>query len=83
MSKFVGLESNFTKVSLSCMADGALSYSWERQNENIPSSAIGDNTSTLTLVNLQLKDAGKYRCLATNDSGTTMSDYATITIKGK
>ena len=82
MSKFVGLESNFTNTSLTCKADGASSYSWEKQNDFIPSSAIGVNTNTLTLINLQLRDAGRYRCIATNDSGSTESEYATLTVKG-
>ena len=81
-SRFVGLGSNFTNVSLTCEADGASSYSWEKQDDFIPSSAIGVNTDTLTLIDLRLKDAGRYRCIATNDSGSTESDYATVTVKG-
>lgn len=82
MFKYVGLKSNFTNISLSCEADGASFYSWERKIDSIPSSAVGVNTNILTLVNLQLKDAGEYRCVATNGSGSTESDYATITIQG-
>ena len=82
ISKFVGLGSNFTNTSLTCEADGASNYSWERQSGSIPSDAIGVNTNTLTLINLRLDDAGKYRCIATNGSGSTQSDYATLTIKG-
>ena len=77
----VGLDSNFTNVSLTCKADGA-SYSWEKQDDFIPSSAIGVNTDTLTLINLRLRDAGRYRCIATNDSGSTESEYATLIVKG-
>ena len=67
---------------MTCKADGASSYRWEKQNDFIPSSAIGVNTNTLTLINLRLRDAGRYRCIATNDSGSTGSDYATLTVKG-
>ena len=82
ISKFVGLGSNFTNASLTCESDGASGYSWERQSGSIPSNAIGVNTNALTLINLRLEDADKYRCVATNGSGSTQSDYATLTIKG-
>ena len=82
MSQVVGLKSNFTNISLTCEADGASSYRWERQYDSIPSNAIGVNTNTLTLVNLRLEDAGQYRCVATNNSGTTESDYAVLILRG-
>ena len=40
------------------------------------------NTTTLTLINLQSEDAGNYRCVATNASGSSSSDYANLLIKG-
>ena len=82
MSQVVGLKSNFTNISLTCEADGASSYRWERQYDSIPSSAISVNTNTLTLINLRLEDAGQYRCVATNNSGTTESDYAVLILRG-
>ena len=83
MSQVVGLKSNFTNISLTCEAEGASTYRWERQYDSIPSNAIGVNTNTLTLINLQLKDAGQYRCVATNSSGSTDSDYAVLILRGK
>ena len=70
-------------LSLTCEADGATSYNWERQSGSIPSGAIGVNTNTLTIINLQPEDAGNYRCVATNDCGTNYSSYATVTVKGE
>ena len=82
MSQVVWLRSNFTNITLTCKADETSSYYWERQYDDIPSSAIGVNTSSLTLINLQLRDAGQYRCVATNNSGTTVSDYAVLILRG-
>ena len=82
MSRVVDLKSNFINITLTCKADGASSYYWERQYDDIPSSAIGVNTSSLTLINLQLRDAGQYRCVATNNSGNTKSDYAVLIVRG-
>ena len=37
----------------------------------------------LTILNLQLEDAGSYRCVATNASGSSVSDYAKLSINGQ
>ena len=83
VDKIITLLNNYTNVSLTCEAEGALSYNWERQNGVIPSDSTGVNTNTLTLINLQPEDAGNYRCVATNASGSSESNYAAITIFGR
>ena len=82
MSQVVSLKSNFTNISLTCEAEGASTYRWERQYDSIPSGAMGVHTDTLTLTNLRLQDAGQYRCVATNSSGSTESDYAVLFLRG-
>ena len=69
-------------MSFICEADGASSYYWERQGGSIPASAIGVNTSSLTIISLQLNDAGYYRCVVNNGSGSTESKYAKLTLRG-
>ena len=83
MDTRIRLVNNYTNVSLTCEENGALSYNWERQNDVIPSDSTGVNTNILTLINLQPKDAGNYRCVATNASGSSESNYAAVTISSE
>ncbi|XP_065905663.1 uncharacterized protein [Dysidea avara] len=75
----ITLSTDNHNLLLTCEADGATSYNWERQSSSIPSGAIGVDTNTLTIINLQPEYAGNYRCVATNDCGNSSSN-ATITI---
>ena len=68
---------------LSCEANEASSYHWERRGGKIPYGATGVNTNALTLVNLQLNDIDKYRCVASNGSGSNVSKFAELIINSK
>ena len=83
MDTIILLYSNFTNHTLTCEADGASSYNWEGQNDVIPSDSTGVNTNTLTLINIQPEDAGNYRCVVTNATGSSKSNYAVVTIYSK
>ena len=81
MDMTISLVNDITNVSLICLANEA-SFGWQKQNDSIPSDSTGVNTNTLTLINLQPEDAGNYRCVATNASGSSESNYAHLTING-
>ena len=78
MDATIQLITNFTNHTLTCKADEASSYYWEKGNDIILS-----DSNILTLINLRPKDAGSYRCVATNAIGTSKSDYAIVTISGE
>ena len=72
-------------LTLTCMANETSSYYWQKKNGKIPSTSIGVRTNTLTLIDVQPKDAGNYRCVAFVCSicSVSFSNYATVTIIGK
>ena len=72
-------------LTLTCMANETSSYYWERQDGNIPLTATGLRTNTLTLHDVQLKDAGNYRCAAFVCSicKRSFSNYASVAVNGK
>ncbi|XP_065913382.1 uncharacterized protein [Dysidea avara] len=67
-------------VSFTCQADNTTSYQWKKEDGSVPSDARGINSSTLSFENLQPAYDGKYHCVATNDSGSSVSYSATFTI---
>jgi len=75
--------SDTTSVTLLCEANEALSYQWEKENGDILCNAKGIDNNTLIIENLLPKHSGKYRCIARNENGTTLSNYATLTVLGK
>ena len=91
-NKAISLYNNTTNLSISCVAEGATSFMWQLQyHYDIPSyiattiyvnSGTIVNTSVLVFVNLQPNYTGNYQCLAKNDSGTSHSPFATVTIDG-
>ena len=76
------LNSSNLYFSLTCNAKAAAFYQWKKEDGVISSIATGLTTNTLTLINVQSADAGKYYCIAINGSGRSSSDFAVVTIKG-
>ena len=86
MDTTVDINNESTTVVLTCMADNALSYYWERYNNNDdPSSTklVGNSSERLVLPNVLPSNSGHYRCVADNMYGKSYSNNATLFIKGK
>ena len=78
VDKMIKSDSNTESVSFTCEAEGATAYRWEKQDDDISSDATGVNTNVLTIHNLQPDNAGYYRCIASNASGSSFSEYAVL-----
>jgi glucose/arabinose dehydrogenase len=65
-------------VTFSVTATGTapLSYQWQRNNANIS----GATSASYTLANVQAGDAGTYRAIVSNASGSATSNNATLTV---
>ena len=83
LDRTVEVNNDTANIQLHCMANGAVSYQWEKQNGVIPTDAKGVNNRTLTLIGITPKDGGQYRCVAINEHGRNYSNYATVIITGK
>ena len=71
-------------ISLHCIADGeGLSYSWKRQDLELPHSATGNTTNTLVISGVREEDSGNYQCTVSNRFGTVSSEYTSLNITGR
>ena len=69
----VGDDATFT---VTAAGTPPLSYQWQFHSTNLP----GATSSTMTLTNVTLNDAGPYRVTVTNSAGATNSPVATLTV---
>ena len=71
-------------LTMRCLPSGTdLNYKWNRKNASLPASAVGVNTSILTIYRLTPEDAGDYQCVLSNISGVISSEFSTLKINGK
>ena len=71
-------------ISFNCTADGeGLSYTWHRQDLELPYSATGNTTSILVISGVRVGDSGNYQCIVSNRFGVVTSDYALLNVTGK
>jgi len=59
---------------------GTLTYQWQKNRANLAEDGhyIGVNTNTLRVTNVLLDDMAAYRCVVTNEEGSTISDEAML-----
>jgi len=71
-------------LSMRCLPSNTnLNYQWHRKNSSLPSSAVGENTPSMTIYRLTPEDAGEYQCLLSNASGTVASEFVRLQINSK
>lgn len=79
VTNLVGSSVGITSSTVSIVANGTgpLSYQWYF---NTNTAVSGATSASLTLNNVQLSNAGYYRCTITNSSGATNSANALLTV---
>ena len=82
-SSSVNLDISTFNLSMKCFPeDSKFQYTWEKQNDILPSRAQGIYSSHLLITSLRAEDAGKYRCIQSNFTGRIASEYSTLTVTG-
>jgi len=83
-NKEVTLTGISINISLTCEAsENITSYSWKKQRSTLPMNTAGMNTSVLSLINVTIENSGYYRCVATNGSGNSYSNFAHLYVYGE
>ena len=86
---FKDKEKNILTLWIIATGIGPIYYQWQKydhfSNNWIAPSTRADNTTSLNLTFSVIteEDEGLYRCIASNDDGSVVSDYANITVYGK
>ena len=69
-------------VTLNCEGTGrgSITYHWETSNINGGQWMNISNSNSKTLVVRDLQQSQQYRCVVSNEAGSTRSDVATVTV---
>ncbi|NLX20918.1 MAG: family 10 glycosylhydrolase [Phycisphaerae bacterium] len=69
--------------SVTATGEGSLSYRWQKNDANLTNGGhyTGVTSPTLTVSNADTNDVAAYRCVVTNDGGSTTSNAATLSLK--
>ncbi len=70
------------QFSVTATGGGTLTYQWQKNQSNLSNGGhySGCTTATLTISNADTNDEANYRCVVTNEGGSTNSNEATLTV---
>ncbi|HNT88228.1 MAG TPA: immunoglobulin domain-containing protein, partial [Candidatus Hydrogenedentes bacterium] len=68
-------QGNTATFSISVLGAGTVHYQWQKDSANLTNGGdiSGANSPTLQIANVEMADEGLYRCIVTDDCGTTTS----------
>jgi hypothetical protein len=67
-------------MSVLATGSGTLTYAWYKVVNGSDVAIAGQTTATLTIANAALSDSSLYRCIVTNEFGSTSSNTAKLTV---
>ena len=71
-------------ATLTCLASGdEVTYSWHRDDGNVPPRSIGQNSSSFTIPKITPYDTGMYYCVAKQEEIIVISSKAVLRVNGK
>ena len=79
------LINNSISVTLDCegTGSGSITYQWETSNINGGQWMNVSNSNSKSLVVGTLEQSQQYRCVVSNEAGSTISHVATVTVLSK
>jgi hypothetical protein len=74
------LQTQPAAMSVLATGTGTLTYQWYKVVNNQDVAVTGQTLATMTIASAQLSDSGLYRCIVTNEFGSTPSSTAKLTV---
>ena len=81
--QYMELTDNNSTLLMKCLSHNInFNFKWEKKRSKLPARAQGVSSQQLTIIKLNPKDSGEYRCIVSNSTGMLASDYLLVSIKG-